>query len=200
MNEAIHAVDCHRLLHGQHIQEGKHGETTWIGVRKHFHKQQHTETDEGVCIYVYSKVIWCAVFTSDKAKSFQHSPGQPSWRTAAPPSRRWSPCVCGSRLHRAWQSVCIAPELCPNPSRPEHLLDENRHIWEHNEDQCRHIKHYKQCPYFPSLVWVNLWVSWQKFTIIPRKCWRSRKHSPPPSVLIPLCPKPGVTVVREQAS
>lgn len=97
------------------------------------------------------KVTWCCAFMSDRARSFRHSPAQPGWRTAAPPSRRRGPSVCGSRLSRAWRSSCIAPGLCPNPSEPEHLLDGNRHIREHNGNQCRHIECCKQRPHFPPL-------------------------------------------------
>lgn len=155
---------------------------TWRGSRKHFHDpggETHEQKQTLVYLHILKRCRWCdaARFRRGTAGSSRHNPGRPSRRTAAPPSRRWSPCVCGSRLRRAWRSACIAPELCPHLSAPEHLLDTNRQTWEHNETQCSTIN---IVLIFSLLIRVNLWVTWQRYAIIPRSCWRSgRKHPPP---------------------
>lgn len=109
-----------------------------------------------LCTYVLFKkvqVVWCCRFRRGRVGSFRHNPDRPSRHTAAPPSRRWSPCVYGSRLCRAWRSACIAPRLCLHPSGPEHLLDTNRHTWKHNETQRNTINIVLN---FHSLISVNL--------------------------------------------
>lgn len=198
----IHTADSGWLLHCFSLCRAKYGDTTWRGSRKHFDIQKQTDI-VGKCGFRYiikGAVVWLCMFRRGRARSFQHIPGQPSQRTAAPPSRRWNLCVCGSRLHRAWRFVCKAPELCPHPSAREHLLNKNRQTWEYNKDMCRHIKHNKQCPFFPphSYELTSEWLG--KNTPLFREAVGGAESIFPPTALILPCPKPGVTAVREQAS
>lgn len=141
------------------------------------------------------------VFRRGRARSSQHSPGRPVRRTAAPPSRRWNPCVCGNRRRRAWRLVCIAPALCPHPSILERLLDTNRHTWEHNKDQRRHIKHNKHCPFFSprSFELTSEWLG-RDTPLFREAVGGAESIFFPLKALIPICLKAGVTEVHEQAS